>query len=62
MVWNYVIIFKISFGEKRLVKSVKLLCLSRKSINPIHKYPHITESYAGILKLLVSMFLLPISF
>ena len=35
-----------SFGEKRLAKSVKLLYLSMKSINPIQKYPHITESYA----------------
>ena len=38
------------FVEKRLVKSVKVLPLSIKSINPIQKYPHITESYACILK------------
>ena len=35
--------FKLS-GEKRLVKSVKLLPLNIKLINPIQKYPHITES------------------
>ena len=50
------------FGEKRLVKSVKLLSLSIKSINPIQKYPHITESYACILKMFVIMFLLLINF
>ena len=44
-------IFLNSFGEKRLVKSVKLLSLSIKSINPIQKYPHITESCACILKI-----------
>ena len=39
------------FGEKRLVKSVKVLPLSIKSINPIQKYPHITESCPYILKI-----------
>ena len=29
-----------------------------KSINPIQKYPHIIESYACILKIIVIMFLL----
>ena len=42
------------FGEKRLAKSVKLLPLSIKSKNPIQKYPHITESYACILKMFVA--------
>ena len=46
------------FGEKRLVNSVKLLPLSIKSINPIQKYPHITESYDYILKIFAIMFLL----
>ena len=46
------------FGGKRLLKSVKLLPLSIKSINPIQKYPHITESYACILKIFAIMFLL----
>ena len=32
-----------------------------KSINPIQKYPQITESYACILKIFVCMFLLPIN-
>ena len=50
------------FGEKRLVKSIKLLPLNIKSINLIQKYPHITESYACILKIFVSMFLLLIHF
>ena len=48
------------FGEKRFVKSVKVFPASIKSINPIQKYPHIIESYACILKIFVSMFLLPI--
>ena len=50
------------FGEKRLVKSVKLLPLNIKLINTIQKYSHITELYACILKIFASMFLLPISF
>ena len=48
-------------GEKRLVKSVKLLSLSVKSINPIQKYPHITELHACILKIYFCMFLLPVN-
>ena len=48
-------------SEKRLVKSVGLLPLNIKSINPIQKYPHITESYACILKNIVCIFLLPIN-
>ena len=46
------------FGEKRFVCSVKVFPLNIKSINPIQKYPHITESYDCILKMLVLMFLL----
>ena len=42
-----------SFGEKKLKKSVKLLPLRIKSINPIQKYPLIIESYACILKIFV---------
>ena len=38
-------------GEKRLVKSVKVLSLSIKPINPIQKYSYIIESYACILKI-----------
>ena len=49
------------FGEKRLVKSVKVLPLSIKLINPVQKSSHITESYACIRKIIVSMFLLPIN-
>ena len=41
------------FDEKRLVKSVKVLPLSIKSLNPIQKYQYITKSYASILKILV---------
>ena len=55
-------IFLNSFGEKRLVKSVKLLSLSIKSINPIQKYPHITESCACILKIFVIIVDLQINF
>ena len=39
------------FGSKRLVKSVKVLPTSIKSINQMQKYPHIIESYACILKI-----------
>ena len=46
------------FDEKRFVNSVKVFPLNIKSINPIQKYPHITESYACILKMFVLMFLL----
>ena len=46
------------FGEKRFAYSVKVFPLSIKSINPIQKYPHISESYASILKIFVIMFLL----
>ena len=42
------------FGEKRLVKSIKVLRLSMKSINPIQKYLHIIESYSCILKILAT--------
>ena len=50
------------FGEKRLVKSVELLPLNIELINPIEKYPHITESYACILKIFAIMLLLLIEF
>ena len=46
------------FGEKRFVYSVKVFPLNIKSINPIQKYPQITESYAYILKMFVLMFFL----
>ena len=49
------------FGEKRFVNSVKVFPTSIKSINLIHKYLHIIESYACILKIFVFMFLLPIN-
>ena len=45
------------FGEKRFVCSVKVFPLNIKPINPIQKYPHITESYACTLKIFVLMFL-----
>ena len=44
------------FGKKRFVYSVKVFPLNIKSINPIQKYPHITESYACTLKMFVLMF------
>ena len=50
------------FGEKRLVKSVKLSPLNIKSINPVQKYPHITELYACILKIFVTIVDLSINF
>ena len=49
------------FDEKRFVNSVKVFPFNIKSINPIQKYPHITESYACILKMFVLMFLLLIN-
>ena len=49
------------FSEKRFVYSVKVFPLNIKSINPIQKYPHITESYACILEMFVLMFLLLIN-
>ena len=45
------------FGEKTFAYCVKVFPLNIKSINPIQKYPHITESYACTLKILVLMFL-----
>ena len=45
------------FGEKRLVYSVNVFPLNIKSINPMEKYQHITESYACILKMFVLMLL-----
>ena len=43
------------FGEKRFVNSVKVVPTSIKSINPIQKYPPITESFACTLKMFVVM-------
>ena len=50
------------FGEKRLVKSVKLLPLNIKSINPMQKHLHVTESYACILKIFTIISLLLMKF
>ena len=49
------IIFLKPFGEERLVKFVRILSLRIKSINPVQKYRHITESYACILKIFVKI-------
>ena len=43
------------FGEKRFVISVNHFPLSIKLIKPLQKYPHITKSYACILKMFVVM-------
>ena len=51
-----------SLSEKRLIKSVKFLSLSMKSINPVQKHPYITAFYACILKIFACMLLLPIKF
>ena len=45
------------FGEKRFVYSVKVFPLNIKSINPMQKYPHITESYACTLKIFILIIL-----
>ena len=44
------------FGEKRLVKSVNVLPLGIKLLNPIQKYPHIIESCACTQKYLLLCF------
>ena len=49
------------FGEKRLVKSVKVLAARIKSINAIQKYPHIAESYGYILNQFVTVIYLSIN-
>ena len=49
------------FVEKRFVLLVKVFFASIKSINPIQKHPHITESYVCIQKIFVFMFLLLIN-
>ena len=41
------------------VKSVNFLPASIKPINPIQKYPHITESFSSTRKILAIMFLFP---
>ena len=42
-----------------LVKSVSFLPASIKSINPMQKYPHITELFACTQKIVTIMFLFP---
>ena len=40
-----IIIFFTIIGDKTLVRSVKVLSLNIKSINPIQKYPHINHMF-----------------
>ena len=40
------------FGENRFIKSVRLLTWTIKSINPMQKYPHISELEALSLRCL----------
>ena len=44
------------------VKSVSFLPASIKSMNPMEKYPHITESFHCSRKMLAFMFLFPINY
>ena len=44
------------------VKSVNFLPAKIKSINPMQKYPHITESFACTRKMLAFMFLFPTNY
>ena len=44
------------------VKSVNFLPASVKSMNPIQKFPHITESFACARKMLAIIFLFPTIF
>ena len=64
--WKYFNIilsfFSYFLGQSELVSSNKFLPFNIKSINPVQKYLHITESYACILKIFVVIFLLPIDF
>ena len=46
------------FAEKRFVYSVIVFPLNIKSINPMQKYPHITELCACTLKMFLLLFLL----
>ena len=48
--------------EKRFVNLVKIFPASLKSVNSIHKYQYVIESYACILKIFVVMLLLAIDF
>ena len=48
-----IILFKL-YGTERLVKYVKVLHVSIKSIKPMQKYAYIIESYACILKIFVT--------
>ena len=41
--------------KKRFINSVKVFPLSVKLMNPMQKYPHITESYVCIIKMFVVM-------
>ena len=51
-----------SSGENKLkVKSVIFLSASIKSMNPMQKYPHITELFARTQKMFVFMFLFPLN-
>ena len=54
--------FSYLLGENKFIESNKLLALNIKSINPIQKYLHITESYAYVLKMFVIIFLFPMNF
>ena len=61
--YNCIIIFcKNYLVKKRLVKFVKVFPVRIKSINPIQKYPDITESNACILKIFVTIIDLSIIF
>ena len=48
-------------GQNKLPYSNKLLPFNMKPINLMEKYPHITELYACILKIIVVTFLLSIN-
>ena len=61
---NYTVIFlKVlkSCGENKFVKSVNFLPANIKSINPMQKYSHTTESFSCTRKILAFMYLFPIN-
>ena len=49
-------LFSVESLENKLAKSVSLLLLSMKSINPIQKYSHVIEFYVFILLNFMSVF------
>ena len=52
---------KIIKEKRNLYNQSVFLPASIKSMNPVQKYPHITELFACVRKMLAFMFLLPMN-